>query len=68
MAEMDGLQLHRAILEIAPGQAPRMTFMSGKTEAIEASDYLRSLPNTTIAKPFDLVELLRLLATVTDSA
>ena len=64
MAEMDGLQLHEALVSFAPDQAARMIFMSGKAEAIEANTYLRSLPNALIAKPFDIVELRRLIAEV----
>jgi CheY-like chemotaxis protein len=67
MAEMDGSQLHEALVSIAPDQAPRMIFMSGKAEAIEANAYLRSLPNALIAKPFDIVELRRLIEIVAAS-
>jgi CheY-like chemotaxis protein len=57
MPEMNGLDLHRALLDLASDQAACMIFMSGKTEVVEAVKYLRTLPNALLTKPVDMVEL-----------
>jgi CheY-like chemotaxis protein len=62
MPDMDGLDLHRALLDVASDQAARMIFMSGKTDVVEAVEYLRTLPNARLTKPVDIVELRDALA------
>jgi two-component system, cell cycle sensor histidine kinase and response regulator CckA len=62
MPEMDAPVLYEEIRRIAPSQAERMVFVTGGAFTVRAREFLESVPNPRLVKPFDveaLVELVR---------
>jgi signal transduction histidine kinase len=62
MPEMDAPVLYEEIRRIAPAQAERMVFVTGGAFTVRAREFLESVPNPRLVKPFDveaLVELVR---------
>jgi two-component system cell cycle sensor histidine kinase/response regulator CckA len=62
MPEMDAPVLYEELLRIAPSQAERMVFVTGGAFTVRAREFLESVPNPRLVKPFDieaLVELVR---------
>jgi signal transduction histidine kinase len=62
MPEMDAPVLYEELLRIAPTQAERMVFVTGGAFTVRAREFLESVPNPRLVKPFDveaLVELVR---------
>jgi CheY-like chemotaxis protein/two-component sensor histidine kinase len=62
MPDMTGMELHAELLKIAPEKARSMIFLTGGTFTAEAQDFLDSVPNVRLAKPFDLKEMRRIVA------
>jgi CheY-like chemotaxis protein len=58
MPVMTGMDLHDALLEIAPDQAKLMVFVTGGAFTNRARDFLDRVPNTRIEKPFNSASLL----------
>jgi CheY-like chemotaxis protein len=58
MPQMSGIELYEHLLATRPEQAGRMIFMTGGALTAQASDFLRSVPNSKIEKPFQ-VSVLR---------
>jgi PAS domain S-box-containing protein len=61
MPGMTGMDLHDALSSAAPDQARRMVFMTGGAFTDRARAFLERVPNPSLAKPLDMVELLALL-------
>jgi two-component system, cell cycle sensor histidine kinase and response regulator CckA len=62
MPEMDAPVLFEEVRRIAPAQAERMVFVTGGAFTVRAREFLESVPNPRLGKPFDveaLVELVR---------
>ncbi|HTB72303.1 MAG TPA: response regulator [Polyangiaceae bacterium] len=62
MPEMDAPVLYEELRRIAPTQAERMVFVTGGAFTVRAREFLESVPNPRLVKPFDveaLVELVR---------
>jgi PAS domain S-box-containing protein len=59
MPEMTGMQLFSEIREQCPDAADRVVFMSGGTFGPSGEEFLRTVPNPTITKPFDTATLRR---------
>jgi CheY-like chemotaxis protein len=62
MPEMDAPVLYEEIRRIAPAQADKMVFVTGGAFTVRAREFLESVPNPRLTKPFDveaLVELVR---------
>jgi two-component system cell cycle sensor histidine kinase/response regulator CckA len=62
MPEMDAPVLYEELRRIAPSQAERMVFVTGGAFTVRAREFLESVPNPRLVKPFDveaLVELVR---------
>jgi two-component system cell cycle sensor histidine kinase/response regulator CckA len=62
MPEMDAPILFEEIRRVAPAQAERMVFVTGGAFTVRAREFLESVPNQRLGKPFDveaLVELVR---------
>ena len=57
MPQLDGMQLYRQLVELAPDQAQRMAFMSSGGYPTEALDHDRPC----LDKPFDLTQLRTLI-------
>ena len=54
MPEMTGMDLHEEILRVAPEQAQRMIFVTGGAVTTRARDFVATVPNPVIDKPFDM--------------
>jgi CheY-like chemotaxis protein len=62
MPEMTGMDLHAEIQRVAPNQVERMVFMTGGAVTKRARDFVATVPNPVIDKPFDtkmLREMIR---------
>jgi len=62
MPEMTGMDLHEEIQRVAPNQVERMVFMTGGAVTTRARDFVATVPNPVIDKPFDtkmLREMIR---------
>jgi signal transduction histidine kinase len=62
MPEMDAPVLYDEVRSIEPAQAERMVFVTGGAFTVRAREFLESVPNPRLGKPFDvdaLVELVR---------
>ena len=57
MPGMDAPSLYEGLLEVAPAQAERMVFMTGGAFSTRARDFLESVPNPRVDKPFDVAAL-----------
>jgi PAS domain S-box-containing protein len=53
MPQVTGMDLHGALLEIAPKQAEAMIFLTGGAFTPHARAFLDRIPNIVIEKPFD---------------
>jgi len=61
MPETDGPGIYEELLKIAPEQAERMIFVTGGAFTIRSREFLASVTNRCIGKPFDVDELLSLV-------
>ncbi len=69
MPDMDAPVLHDEIRKIAPAQAERMVFVTGGAFTLRAREFLESVSNPRLGKPFDIDALIELVrARVNDSA
>jgi two-component system, cell cycle sensor histidine kinase and response regulator CckA len=62
MPEMDAPVLYEEIRRVSPAQAERMVFVTGGAFTVRAREFLESVSNPRLGKPFDveaLVELVR---------
>ncbi|HEX4351681.1 MAG TPA: response regulator [Polyangiales bacterium] len=62
MPEMNGIELHAELIQLAPDQAARMVFLTGGPCTSLAKDFLATVPNPHIEKPFDTRRLRALVA------
>jgi PAS domain S-box-containing protein len=68
MPEMTGVQLHRAVAELAPEQARRFAFMTGGVFSGEARRLLEQSGRPVVPKPFDREALLACLRALCEGA
>jgi signal transduction histidine kinase len=64
MPQMTGIELHAALLAIAPELAAKMVFMTGGAFSPSASAFLERASNATIDKPFKPAALRRIVQTL----
>jgi nitrogen-specific signal transduction histidine kinase/ActR/RegA family two-component response regulator len=62
MPEVTGLDLHEELCRIAPDQAERMIFLTGGAFTDRARDFLDRVPNPRLEKPFEVANILALIA------
>jgi PAS domain S-box-containing protein len=62
MPEMTGMELYDRIVRDFPAEVERIIFMTGGAFTPGARTFLESVPNQRIEKPFDMQELVRILA------
>jgi len=62
MPDLSGMDLYGEILRLAPEQARRMVFLSGGAFTARAVEFLSSVPNRQVGKPYQSQELRRLVA------
>ena len=68
MPEMDGPVLFEEIRRIAPAQAERMVFVTGGAFTVRAREFLESVENPRLGKPFDVEALVELVRSMVGSA
>jgi hypothetical protein len=61
LPDMDAQSLHEKLKVIDPIQADRMVFVTGGVFTARARDFLASVPNPRLGKPFDIDTLLALV-------
>ncbi len=64
MPELDGVELHDKLLEIAPQQAARMVFMSGGAFTSHTKQFFEAPERVRLDKPFTRDDLDRVLAQI----
>ncbi len=57
MAKMTGMELHAALVTLAPDQAERMVLLTGGAFTSTARRFLEEVPNIVLEKPFDPTHL-----------
>ncbi len=57
MPKMTGMDLHAALVTLAPDQAERMVLLTGGAFTSTARHFLEAVPNLCIEKPFDSAHL-----------
>ena len=61
MPQMTGMEFHAALRALRPDVADRVVFMTGGAFTDAARDFLRSVPNPRLEKPFDIDGLLAMV-------
>jgi signal transduction histidine kinase len=61
MPEMDGAAMYAELRKLVPAQAERMVFVTGGAFTARTRDFLASVPNPRMGKPFDVDALLTLV-------
>jgi len=61
LPEMDGPALHEHIRGLDPRQAERMVFMTGGVFTVRAREFLETVKNERLSKPFDVDALIALV-------
>jgi CheY-like chemotaxis protein len=62
MPVVNGTEFYKALTECAPNMVDRLVFMTGGVFSAQTNEFLGSVPNTCIEKPFDMTALLALIA------
>ena len=62
MPVVSGTEFYKALAKSAPHMVDRLVFMTGGVFSAQTNDFLDSVPNTCIEKPFDIGALLALIA------
>jgi CheY-like chemotaxis protein len=61
MPQVTGMAVHAEIEELDRAQADRMVFLTGGAFTVAAREFLDTIPNTHLEKPFDLAELRKVV-------
>ncbi len=61
MPVVSGTDFYRELEASAPDMVDRLVFMTGGVFSTQTNDFLESVPNTCIEKPFDIGALLALI-------
>ena len=67
MPGMSGMDLYRQLQVQRPGMEERLIFMTGGAFTPRASEFLATVPNARIEKPFDLHQMRRLVRTLSEA-
>ena len=62
MPEVTGMEIHDELLRRVPEQANRMVFLTGGAFTAGAREFLDAIPTARIEKPFDMTNLLTIVA------
>ncbi len=62
MPEITGMDLHAAVLALDPAQASRMVFVTGGAVTTRARDFVATVGNPVLDKPFDVRKLREVIA------
>jgi CheY-like chemotaxis protein len=61
MPEMTGMDFHDQLRSVAPAQADRIVFMTGGVFSARSRDFLETIKNPCLDKPFDIGQLMALI-------
>jgi two-component system NtrC family sensor kinase len=61
MPDVNGIEFYRALVKTAPELRDRLVFMTGGVFSQKTNDFLDTVSNTCIEKPFDIAALMRLI-------
>jgi CheY-like chemotaxis protein len=61
MPDMTGMDLYEEVLRAAPDQAERMIFLTGGATTTRARDFVATVPNPVLDKPFDVKKLREII-------
>ncbi|MGC4086700.1 MAG: response regulator [Polyangiaceae bacterium] len=61
MPQVSGMELYREVQQVLPLQAERFVFTTGGAYTPRAQDFLDSVPNPRVDKPFDIDALTSLV-------
>ena len=64
MPDISGAELHRRLIELDPGLARRVVFVTGGAFTPEAADFLARVDNVYIEKPISTADLLGVIADI----
>ena len=64
MPDVTGMEIHEELSRTALDQAKRMIFLTGGAFTARASEFLDRVPNIRIEKPFELSNVLDVIARV----
>jgi CheY-like chemotaxis protein len=64
MSGVSGMDVHARIAEARPDLLPRVILMTGGACTARAADFLASVPNRILEKPFAYADLLRAVQSV----
>ncbi len=67
MPDMSGMELHERLSQSAPEVARRMLFTSGGAYTEQAQQFLNTMPDRFIQKPFDILKLSKRIAEFIES-
>jgi CheY-like chemotaxis protein len=62
MPEVTGMDVYRELARLVPEQARRMVFLTGGAFSVGARQFLQTVANPWLEKPFDIPDLLGLVA------
>ncbi|HEX7670522.1 MAG TPA: response regulator, partial [Polyangiaceae bacterium] len=62
MPRMSGMDLYDALHTRCPGVETKIVFMTGGAFTERAAEFLTNVPNVKLSKPFDLMELERVVS------
>jgi signal transduction histidine kinase len=62
MPEVTGMEIHDELSRTAPDQAKRMIFLTGGAFTERAREFLDRIPNPRIDKPFEIANVLAMIA------
>ena len=57
MPNMTGMDLYEKVVQLVPDQAQRFVFVSAGAITTRARDFVRTVPNLVLAKPFDVQKI-----------
>jgi CheY-like chemotaxis protein len=64
MPGMSGVEFFQALRALRPELAPRIVFMTGGTSSPDLEEFLRSVDNRRVLKPFEVAELRQVVGSV----
>jgi CheY-like chemotaxis protein len=61
MPDMTGMDFHEQLRRISPQEAERVVFMTGGVFSARSRDFVETIKNRCIDKPFDIGQLMALI-------
>jgi len=62
MPQMSGIDLYEKVVRVLPEQAERFVFVTGGTFTARAQDFLDTVPNPRVEKPFNIATLRSIIS------